>query len=334
MAIFDCPAAGLKPLNYFYKKALENKFGFIQSIDQLTMKTLIEPSSVVIKPTIKSSDISTIIKWAGSKKSIVDTLFENFPSEFTDYYEPFLGTAVVFMEAKNRGIFSNTTNYYLNDSLFPLINTYESVRDHYELVIKEFSSKKYVYDKEVFTTKKVRFNQLKKAVLTPEEKIELACLFIYLNKTGFNGMYRENSSGEYNIPFGRYTNPCIYKEEDIKKLAGCLQNESLKITCFPYQDVVKHAKKGDFVYMDPPYAETFSSYSKDSFKKEDQIKLKESFDDLTKRGVKVMESNSSCPFILDLYKDYKIIKVAVKRPINSKSTKRKDEVQEVLIVNY
>jgi DNA adenine methylase len=86
--------------------------------------------------------------------------------------------------------------------------------------------------------------------------------------------------------------------------------------------------------MDPPYAETFSSYSKDSFKKEDQIKLKESFDDLTKRGVKVMESNSSCPFILDLYKDYKIIKVAVKRPINSKSTKRKDEVQEVLIVNY
>ena len=141
LAIFDCPAAGLKPLNYFYKKALENKFGFIQSIDQLTMKTLIEPSSVVIKPTIKSSDISTIIKWAGSKKSIVDILFKHFPPSFNNYYEPFLGTAVVFMEAKNKGILTDNTNCYLNDSLFPLINTYESIRDNHKLVIEEFSSK-------------------------------------------------------------------------------------------------------------------------------------------------------------------------------------------------
>ena len=103
----------------------------------------------------------------------------------------------------------------------------------------------------------------------------MACLFIYLNKTGFNGMYRENSSGDYNIPFGRYTNPCIYKEDDIKKLAVCLQNEKVELTGSSYQEVVKNAQKDDFVYMDPPYAETFSSYSKDSFKKEDQIKLKE-----------------------------------------------------------
>lgn len=273
-----------------------------------------------------------IIKWVGSKLKLVEKLYDRFPDSFGDYYEPFLGSGIVFMTGVNKNILSGK-KCYLSDMLDVLIHTYMIVRNYPDELIQELNNNTYIYDKAVYEEKKAEFNILKlKSDCTEKEKITLGALFIYLNKCGFNGMYRENKKGLFNIPFGRYTNPKIFSVEELKTLSEKLKTTSLQ-RC-PYQVAIENAKAGDMVYLDPPYDATFHSYTKSSFGREDQIKLKQVVDDLTTRGCFVMMSNSATSFIKDLYKEYTVEVVQVTRPINSNSKKRKDVVEEVIIRNY
>src|SRR5699024_10383983 len=184
--------------------------------------------------------------------------------------------------------------------------------------------------KEYFYNKRDYFNSLN------DGDVERTAFLVFLNKTCFNGLYRVNSSGEFNVPHGRYKNPTIFDKENLYAVSEALQNVGLTSTDF--EDILEEAKEGDFVYFDPPYdplneTSNFTSYSKNGFGKNDQTRLRDTFDKLTKKGCKVMLSNSNTKFINDLYKDYFIHNVKAARSINSKGNKR-GKIKEVIVTNY
>jgi len=164
----------------------------------------------------------------------------------------------------------------------------------------------------------------------------MAAHLIFLNKTCFNGMYRENSKGEYNIPFGDQKNPNICDEENVMAVSKSLKNT--KITNLSFEESIKDCQKGDFIYFDPPYfpinvTSNFTSYSKNSFGPKEQEKLRDVFVDLAKKGCNVMLSNSNTEFIISLYKDFNINEVYAARSINSKASKR-GKIKEIVVTNY
>jgi DNA adenine methylase len=167
--------------------------------------------------------------------------------------------------------------------------------------------------------------------------IKKASRFIYLNRTCFNGLYRENSKGEFNVPYGKYKNPLICDEENILELSNFFKNKNITFCNQNYLDIINMAGPGDFVYLDPPYdivnETSFTKYNKDDFSREDQKKLKKALDELTKRGGYFLLSNARTSFIEELYKDYTIDIVMAARNINSKGDER-NKVEEVLIKNY
>jgi len=204
---------------------------------------------------------------------------------------------------------------------------------------KETSSDCVNYSLDVWKELQGKTPSLLTDVLSIAEKVELACLFIYLNKTGFNGMYRENSHGLYNIPPGTYSNPKVFNFTLLEGLSKLWVDTVFEIS--DYSTVLQKAKEGDFIYLDPPYHETFTSYSKSSFGEKEQKMLKETFDQLDVRGCKVMLSNSATDFIKSLYekntqsgKKYSIHDISTKRMINSCSKNRNDVAKEVVVVNY
>lgn len=165
--------------------------------------------------------------------------------------------------------------------------------------------------------------------------VQIAARFIYLNKTCFNGLYRVNSKGGFNVPIGSYKNPGICNEEDLREISNLLKKDDIKVSQF--DKAVNDAKKGDFIYFDPPYyplkKESFTTYTKDNFLDKEQERLAEIFKELDKRGCKVMLSNSDSKFIKNLYKDYNIHFVKATRMINCDATKR-GQISEVVITNY
>jgi DNA adenine methylase len=177
--------------------------------------------------------------------------------------------------------------------------------------------------------------------LNPEKlsAVERASRFIYLNKTCFNGLYRENSKGKFNVPFGKYKNPKILDEENLRVVSEYLNTAEISILNLDYKKVCKLAKKGDFVYLDPPYypiskSSSFTKYHKLDFTERDQMELTEVFRELDRKGCYVMLSNSNTKFIRELYKEYEIWEVSANRFINCKGDKREKVNVEVLIKNY
>jgi len=270
------------------------------------------------------------VKWVGGKRQLLRQFREMglYPPDAFDpltntYFEPFVGGGAVFFDLLPK-------KAELSDSNNELVTTYNVIKNHVDELIK--SLKKHKYDKSYYL--KVRAKQ-------PEDlsSVEVASRFIYLNRTGFNGMYRVNSKGEFNVPFGKYTNPIICDEENLRKVSKALQKVTIKKQ--DYKSVLTKAKKGDFVYFDPPYypvskTASFTSYTADSFLEEEQAELRDTFVELHKRGCFVMLSNSDTPFINDLYsgiKGVKVSKVAAGRAINSNATKR-GKISEVLVTNY
>ena len=218
------------------------------------------------------------------------------------------------------------------------MGTYVNVRDNLGLLLKKLKTlenKYYALDSE---SRKAMFYQIRDEYNSTKnsQSIKRSALLIFLNKTCFNGMYRENRSGGFNVPFGKYQNPNICDESNLRATSKYLQNTL--ILSGSYQDAVKNAKKGDFIYFDPPYhplnpTSSFTSYSQDDFIEKDQIELKELIDELTKRGCKVTMSNSYSKFIINLYKDYKQYKIYVGRSINSNAAKR-GKIAEIVVTNY
>jgi len=270
------------------------------------------------------------VKWVGGKRQLLRQFRElglyppeNFDSQVNTYFEPFAGGGAVFFD-----LLPKKTE--LSDLNSELVTTYNVIKKDVDGLIK--SLKKHKYEKEYYL--KVRAKDPKKL-----SDLDVASRFIFLNRTCFNGMYRVNSKGGFNVPFGKYTNPMICDEENLRKVSGVLQKVTIKNQ--DYKAVLKKAKKGDFVYFDPPYypvskTASFTSYTKDSFLEKEQAELRDTFVELHKRGCFVMLSNSDTPFINELYssvRGVKVSQVSAGRAINSNASKR-GKISEVLVTNY
>ena len=226
------------------------------------------------------------------------------------------------------------TNAIVNDLNEDLMTVYEVIRDDVEALIR--SLEKYENTAECFYS--IRDMDRDKEVYRSLSKVEKASRLIFLNKTCFNGLFRVNSSGEFNSPFGHYKNPNIVNEPVLRAVNNYFNTNSIAFYNEDFAKTLGRVEKDCFVYLDPPYdpvsnTASFTGYNKGGFDRNEQIRLKQCCDGLTKRGVKFMLSNSATAFIKDLYKDYHITIVRAKRAINSNASKR-GAIEEVLITNY
>jgi DNA adenine methylase len=268
--------------------------------------------------------IRPFVKWAGGKGQLIPELITRLPKTFNRYFEPFLGGGALFFALQ-------PPKAYLSDTNQELITTYRAVRDSVESLIKALS--KHKHEEEYFYA--VRRADTERGFAQWGE-VRRASRFIFLNRTCFNGLYRVNLRGEFNVPFGRYTNPSICNAPLLMRCSKALQGAQIDTLCF--SEISRRTRKGDFVYFDPPYAplnptSNFTSYSKDGFSTDMQIALRDVCRVLSRKGVNFMLSNSSAPLVFDLYKEFKIERVKASRLINSKATKR-GQIDEVIVRNY
>ncbi|RME78267.1 MAG: DNA adenine methylase [Chloroflexi bacterium] len=271
------------------------------------------------------------LKWAGGKTQLLPQLTPFFPRYFERYSEPFTGGAAVYWQLftlRKQGLIQFKTAR-LTDANAELINCYVAVRDNVdELIVlltrhRERHSKDYYYS--------IRSLQVEN--LSP---VERAARFIYLNKTCYNGLYRVNRSGQFNVPMGSYVNPRVFEEAELKSASFALQGVELKTADF--REVLSWAQAGDFIYFDPPYAplsktSSFTSYTETPFGEEEQQALASVFRELDHRGCKLMLSNSWVDDTLALYKDFNCIAVKASRAINSNPEGR-GKIRELLVLNY
>ena len=274
---------------------------------------------VIIKP-------EPFLKWAGGKSQLLKQFEAFLPSKFNNYLEPFVGGGAVFFYLYNTGRLKGK-KIILIDSNEELINCFLVIKENVERLIGVLRSHKYVNRKEVYY--RIRTEQ-------PQDRFERAARTIYLNKTCFNGLYRVNSKGKFNVPFGRYKNSLICDSRNLRAVSIALKN--VKILCDDFERCLDYARKGDFIYFDPPYqplskTSNFTSYTKNGFGEAEQRRLYCAFYELDKRGCKVMLSNSNTDFIKRLYRRYRIERVKANRAINCKAEGR-GKIEELVILNY
>jgi DNA adenine methylase len=271
----------------------------------------------------KSTLPRPFLKWAGGKSKLIKQYLAHLPSENTykNYYEPFLGGGAIFFHIQ-------PSKAILTDINAELITTYRCVRDNIQELISLLKEHESKHSRDYYYS--VRANLVK-------TDLEKAARLIYLNKTCFNGLYRVNSQGKFNVPLGKYKNPNICPEDLLIAASEALERAEIKQTNFI--EILNHANTSDdFVYFDPPYypiSETsyFTSYTNYSFKENQQIQLRDIFVKLSERGVKVMLSNSDCEFIRNLYTDFNIHTISATRAINSNAKKR-GKINEILVTSY
>jgi DNA adenine methylase len=267
------------------------------------------------------------IQWVGGKREMIPQYEKLIPKKFNNYYEPFLGGGAMFFYLQpNKAI--------LSDNNKELIKTYEGVRDNPEEVIKLLKELRSKHSEELF--KKIRNIDRQVNIFANLNSAEIAARMIYLNQTCFNGLYRVNQQGQFNVPIGSSLNRLICDEHTIRSASKILK--SITIQESDFETSTRKAKAGDFIYLDPPYYpisinSDFTRYTKEKFYQEDQVRLKQEIDHLSKIGCKIMLSNSDCDFIKNLYKEYKIHTVYSGRTLNCKKDQR-GKVSELLITNY
>jgi DNA adenine methylase len=282
------------------------------------------------KPGIEVPFSRPFLKWAGGKTQLLPELVKYYPTDSVNrYFEPFLGSGAVFFHFK---AMVNPESSFLWDNNLELIQTFQAVRDDVERVIELLREHESVHSKEgkehFLKIRKIRA----KKVTKPSD---IAARLIYLNKTCFNGLYRVNSRGEFNVPFGKYLKPSILNEEGLRKASRQLAGADIAEKDF--RMVLCDAEAGDFVYLDPPYhprSETayFTSYTRDSFGEKDQRELAEVYRALDKKGCLLVLSNSDTTLVRQLYKDFQKVEVTARRNINSRGDRR-GPIKERLVVN-
>lgn len=270
------------------------------------------------------SETYPIVKWVGGKRQLMFELIKNMPKSYNRYFEPFIGGGALFFELQPE-------QAYISDMNEELINLYSVVRNNVYELIKDLS--KHEVSKEYFL--EIR-NIDRTEQYTELSDVERASRFIYLNRTCFNGMYRVNSQGQFNVPFGYYKNPRIIDENNLLNCSELLKKTEIK--CADFSEILTKVKKGDFVYFDPPYVplnetSSFTSYTKDGFDINMQFKLRDVCDELDNKGVKFMLSNSDTKLVNELYVNYEIKKVFASRQINANADGR-GKITEVLVRNY
>ena len=273
------------------------------------------------------SDTNTapFVKWAGGKRQLLEHLSVRMPKEYTDYYEPFVGGGALLFHQKPSWAFINDINR-------ELIHTYTEIRDHVgPLSVLLSSMDQVTCTKEFYYEMRERYNDKLK---TKDYDTEMAALFIYLNKHCFNGLYRVNRKGQFNVPWNQKEQVRSVDVENIKNISYYLK--SVTITCQDFEASLETAKKGDFIYFDSPYAPlnpaSFDSYTKEGFTEEEHRRLAKVFRELSERGCYCMLTNHNTELIQELYQDYLQEEVDVRRAINSDPRKRVGK--EVIIRNY
>lgn len=266
------------------------------------------------------------LKWAGGKRQLLPILTSFIPKKYDTYYEPFVGAgAVLFALQPEKAV--------INDNNKDLINCYIVIRDNLDELITDLE--KYKNEEECF----YRIRDLdRNESFFDMSPIEKASRTIYLNKTCYNGLFRVNSQGHFNVPFGKYKNPKFVDVEVLKSIQQYLIKNSVTILNCDFEEAVKDAKKGDFIYFDPPYhpiskTSSFTGYSVNGFGEAEQVRLQKVFKELDKRGCFVMLSNSSTDLIKKLYSNFNLKTIQANRNINSKATGR-GKIDEILVLNY
>lgn len=261
-----------------------------------------------------------VVKWAGGKTRLLTDLEQRLPDGFEGYFEPFFGGGALFFRLL-------PARAHIGDVNAELINLYVCVRDQVDALIEDLQQ--HVYEKDYYYWMRGR-------EVDTLSDIQRASRLVFLNRTCFNGLYRVNRRGHFNVPFGKYKDPVICQEDRLRAVAVVLEGVELKLA--GYKETVAGARQGDFVYFDPPYqpvsrTSNFTSYTAAAFDEDDQAELAATFADLDARGVKCMLSNSDAPLIHELYADYRIDIVHCARAISRRADGR-GRVPEVVVRNY
>ncbi len=296
---------------------MQSLLGFI--VNQTVCASVLSDTSTLTIPP------RPFLKWAGGKSRLIAQYQPYLPTDFRTYHEPFLGGGALFFHFQ-------PTRAVLSDINPELVNVYRCVRDCVEDVITKL-------EHHAVNHSQTYYYQIRNEDL--ELPVDRAARLIYLNKTCFNGLYRVNRQGRFNVPMGQYKNPNICNADLLRATSGVLQKAV--ITTQPFHKILAEPlleplSEQDFVFFDPPYhplSETsnFTSYSRTAFTEADQIHLRDIFVNLSAQGVKVALSNSDSPFVRDLYQDFQIYTISAARSINSQPTKR-GKIAEVFVVSY
>jgi len=298
--------------------------------------------------------VRPLLKWAGGKRQLLPALRQFYPADFNRYWEPFLGSAAVFFDLDARGML-RSRGATLADSNPDLIACYRAVRDTTEQVIGELSRLARDHERRgsehYYDVRNNRFNPQRAALASAVNgggfryTPALAAMFIYLNRTGYNGLFRLNAGGEFNVPAGRYPRPRICDEHLLRRVAAALSRSGVELEYSRYDRLLEGARAGDFVYFDPPYAPLsktarFTNYTAEGFDAAEQRRLRDLIVSLARRGCHVVASNSTAPEIVELYEDTENVRVAglkchrvpARRAINS-NAKLRGSVVEYIITN-
>ena len=280
---------------------------------------------------IAVSEPKPFVKWVGGKRQLMQDLENNFPKQFSTYHEPFLGGgAVMFNLLTKKPQLSCNVSDFNSD----LILAYVTIRDKLEKLIESLEN----HSKNYHKNSTEYYYEVRKQ--EPKQQIEKVSRLLFLNKTCFNGLYRVNKKGQFNVPLGRYTNPNIVNKENLTAVSKILQSKKIKISCRDFEAVLGDAKKGDLVYFDPPYqpvssTANFTSYTHRDFTEDDLERLAKLADQLHSKGCYVLLSNSNSKTVKDFFskKYWKISSINVNRAINSNAQKRTGH-KEIIIKNY
>lgn len=267
-----------------------------------------------------------VVKWAGGKTKVIGQLSRYIPQEFKNYHEPFVGGGAMFFHLVHELIKKNAVAF-LSDMVEELINLYQVIKKDVDSLIEE--SKKHRYEKNYY----YEVRSLDPNNMT---KVERASRMLFLNKTCFNGLYRVNRKGRFNVSFGDYKDPVIVDEAALSNASRAFRYA--EIFHGDVELVLKNAQKGDFIYLDPPYVplsatSDFTQYTPGSFNAYDHERLKDIFEGLEAKGCYVMLSNSNTDFVARLYSGYNIKTISASRAINS-NTKKRGAIKELLILSY
>lgn len=268
------------------------------------------------------------IKWAGGKWQLLPQISKFIPSYFERYFEPFAGGGAMYFYLSGLGA---NFSAYLSDLNGELINAYQVLKTSPEKLVAVLR-----YNEEAYRKGGEEY-YYKLRGTNSSNKLEKAARFIALNKTCYNGLYRVNKAGRFNVPFGRYQKPQICDSKNLLNVGKLLRYTNVHLQSCDYKKILRYAKKGDFVYFDPPYNPTefhnsFTSYTKQRFGERKQRQLAKIFKQLHKRKSFILLSNSDTPLVRELYRDYSIIKIRANRSINSDASKRTNH-RELLIGN-
>ena len=276
------------------------------------------------------SEPKPFVKWAGGKRQLMSELEKNFPTKFGTYLEPFLGGGAVMFDLLTK---EHNLKCNVSDLNSDLVLSYVTIRDRLEKLIESLENHSKNYHKDSTGYYYEVRNQ------EPKNQIEKVSRLLFLNKTCFNGLYRVNSKGKFNVPLGRYTNPNIVNKENLQAVSKTLQSAKIKISCRDFSSIIKDAKKGDFVYFDPPYqpvsdTANFTSYTHRDFTEDDLERLADLANQLNSKGCNVMLSNSNSKTVKKLFSSgWKIKEIKANRAIHSNSQKRTGH-KEIIIQNY